>query len=140
MTEVISFSFAKSSTELSALLISLMIKKKILIFLFLTKVQYATTSIMTILMSFFFSVDWKKRSWLRSTWVLCFVIRVDSMNLFTDFWFRNLFKMIINIIIEFKFFCFILQISFDSDLWNDDWLLAFETTYFNVQIFNDNIN
>ena len=140
MTEVISFSFAKSSTELSALLISLIIKKKILIFLFLTKVQYATTSIMTILMSFFFSVDWKKRSWLRSTWVLCFVIRVDSMNLFTDFWFRNLFKMIINIIIEFKFFCFILQISFDSDLWNDDWLLAFETTYFNVQIFNDNIN
>jgi len=72
--------------------------------------------------------------------VLCFVIRVDSMNLFTDFWFRNLFKMIINIIIEFKFFYFILQILFDSDLWNADWLLAFETTDFDVQIFNDNIN
>ncbi len=72
--------------------------------------------------------------------MLCFVIRVDSMNLFTDFWFRNLFKMIINIIIEFKFFYFILQILFDSDLWNADWLLAFETTDFDVQIFNDNIN
>jgi len=38
MINVISFSFAKSLTELSTLLILLMIKKKILIFLFLTKV------------------------------------------------------------------------------------------------------
>ncbi len=140
MTEIISFSFAKSSTELSTLLISLMIKKKILIFLFLTRVWYAATLIMTILTSFFFSVDWKRRSWLRSTWVLCFAMKTDSMNLFTDFWFRNLFKMIINVTIEFKFFHFISQISFDSDLWNADWLLAFETTDFDVWIFNDDIN
>ncbi len=32
----------------------------------------------------------------------------------------SFFKMIIDVIIEFKFFCFILQISFDSDLWNAD--------------------
>ncbi len=67
-------------------------------------------------------------------------MRADSMNLFTDFWFKNLFKMIVDVTIEFKFFCFILQISFDSDLWNADWLLAFETTDFDVQIFNDDIN
>ncbi len=140
MTEVISFSFAKSSTELSALLISLMIKKKILIFLFLTRVWYTATSIMTILTSLFFSIDWKKRSWSRSTWVLCFAMRADSMNLFTDFWFKNLFKMIVDVTIEFKFFHFILQVSFNSNLWNADWLLAFETTDFDVQIFNDDIN
>ncbi len=140
MTEIISFSFAKSSTELSTLLILLMIKKKILIFLFLTRVWYAATSIMIILTSFFFSVDWKKRSWLRSTWVLCFAMRADLMNLFTDFWFESLFKMIVDVTIEFKFFRFILQISFDSDLWNADWLLAFETIDFDVQIFNDDIN
>ena len=48
--------------------------------------------------------------------------------------------MIINVTIEFKFFYFILQISFDSDLWNVDWLLAFKMTDFNVWIFNDDIN
>ncbi len=140
MTENISFSFAKSSTELSALLISLMIKKKILIFLFLTRVWYTTTSIMTILTSLFVLVDWNERSWSRSTWVLCFAMRADSMNLFTDFWFMSLFKMIIDVTIKFKFFRFLLQISFDSDLWNADWLLAFETTDFDVWIFNDDIN
>ena len=146
MTKVISFSFVKSSTELSALLISLMIKKKILIFLFLTKVWYATTSIMTILMSLFFSVDWKRQSWSRSTWVLCFHMntgsmnRTDSMNWFTSFWFMSRFRMIVDVFIEFKFFRFILQISLVSDLWNADWLLAFKTTDFDVWIFNDDIN
>ncbi len=48
--------------------------------------------------------------------------------------------MIINVIIEFKFFHFILQISLESDLWNADWLLVFETTDFDVWIFNENIN
>ena len=146
MTKIISFSFVKSSTELSTLLISLMIKKKILIFLFLTKVQYTATSIMIILMSFFVSVDWKRQSWLRLTWVLCFAMRADSMNwadsmnLFTDFWFISFFKMIINVTIEFKFFHFILQILFNSDLWNADWLFTFKTADFNVWIFNDDIN
>ncbi len=146
MTKIISFSFAKSSIELSALLISLMIKKKILIFLFLTKVQYVATLIIIILMSLFISVDWNEQSWSKLTWVLCFAMRADSMNwansmnLFTDFWFMSLFKMIVDVTIEFKFFYFILQISFNSDLWNADWLLAFETTDFNVWIFNNNIN
>ncbi len=62
------------------------------------------------------------------------------MNLFTDFWFMSLFKMIVDVTIEFKFFRFISQILFDSNLWNADWLLAFETTDFNVWIFNDDIN
>ncbi len=66
--------------------------------------------------------------------------RADLMNLFTDFWFMNLFKMIIDVTIEFKFFYFILQILFNSNLWNADWLLAFETTDFDVWIFNDDIN
>ncbi len=116
MTKIISFSFVKSSTELSALLISLMIKKKILIFLFLIKVWYIIISIITILISFFVSVDWKRRSWSKLTWVLDFAMKVssmnqvNSMNLFTDFWFMSLFKMIIDVIIEFKFFHFILQI------------------------------
>ena len=146
MTKIISFSFAKSSTELSTLLISLIIKKKILIFLFLTRVWYATTSIMTILMSFFVSVDWNEQSWLKSTWMLCFAMRADSMNranlmnLFTDFWFMSFFKMIVDVTIEFKFFHFISQISFNSDLWNADWLLTFETTDFDVWIFNNDIN
>jgi len=48
--------------------------------------------------------------------VLCFAMRADSMNLFTDFWFENLFKMIVDVTIEFKFFHFISQVSFDSDL------------------------
>ncbi len=48
--------------------------------------------------------------------------------------------MIIDITIKLKFFHFILQISLDSDLWNADWLLAFKTTDFDVQIFNDDIN
>ena len=148
MTNVISFSFVKSSTELawSALLISLMINVKILTFLFLTRVRYAATSIMIILMNLFFSVDWKRRSWSRSTWMLCFHMstglmnRTDSMNWFTSFWFVNRFKMIVDVIIEFKFFRFILQISLDSDLWNADWLLTFKTTDFDVRIFNDDIN
>ena len=140
MTDVISFSFAKSLTELSALLISLIINEKILIFLFLTRVWYTAISIMTILTIFFTSVDWKNQSWLRSTWVLCFAMRADSMNLFTNFWFMSLFKMIVDVTIKFKFFRFILQISLDSDLWNADWLHAFKTTDFNVQIFNDDIN
>ncbi len=67
-------------------------------------------------------------------------MKADSMNLFTDFWFENLFKMIIDVTIKFKFFHFILQVSFDSDLWNADWLLAFKTTDFDVWIFNDDIN
>ncbi len=67
-------------------------------------------------------------------------MRTDSMNLFTDFWFESLFKMIVDVTIKFKFFRFILQVSFDSDLWNADWLLAFETTGFDVRIFNDDIN
>ncbi len=46
--------------------------------------------------------------------------QADSMNLFTDFWFMNLFKMIIDVTIEFKFFHFILQISFSSNLWTVD--------------------
>ena len=95
---------------------------------------------MTILMIFFTSVDWESRSWSRSTWVLCFAMRADSMNLFTDFWFMSFFKMIVDVTIKFKFFRFILQISLDSDLWNADWLLAFETTDFDVRIFNDDIN
>ncbi len=145
MTEIISFSFAKPSIELSALLISLMIKKKILI-LFLTRVQYAATLIMTILTGPFFSIGWKRRSWSESTWMLCFHMstdsmnRIDSMNRFTSFEFVSRFKMIVDVIIEFKFFRFILQISLDSDLWNADWLLAFRTTGFNVRIFNDDIN
>ncbi len=48
--------------------------------------------------------------------------------------------MIIDVTIEFKFFRFLLQISFDSNLWNADWLLTFETTDFDVRIFNDDIN
>ncbi len=148
MIDVISFSFAKSSTELvwSALLISLMINVKILIFLFLNRVWYTTTSIIAILTNSSFLVNWMNWRWLKSTWVLCFHLSTDSMNWtdsmnrFTDFWFVSLFKMIVDVTIKFKFFHFILQISLDSDLWNADWLLAFETTDFNVQIFNDNIN
>jgi len=34
---------------------------------------------------------------------------------------------------------FILQILLNSDLSNADWLLTFETTDFNIQIFNENI-
>ncbi len=64
----------------------------------------------------------------------------NSMNWFTSFWFMNRFKIIIDVIIEFKFFHFISQISLKSDLWNADWLLVFETTDFDVQIFNKNIN
>ncbi len=66
--------------------------------------------------------------------------QTDSMNWFTSFWFVSRFKMIVNVIIKFKFFHFILQISLNSDLWNADWLLAFEMTGFNVQIFNNDIN
>ncbi len=97
-------------------------------------------------MSSFFSNDWMNWDWLRSTWVLNFTKSNDSMNWtnsmnwFTSFWFVNCFKIIVNITIKFKFFHFILQISFDLNLWNVDWLLAFETTDFNIWIFNDDIN
>ncbi len=123
-----------------------MIKKKILIFLFLTKVRYTATLIMIILTSSSFLNDWMNRDWSRITWVLDFTKSndsmnwTDSMNWFTSFWFVNRFKMIVNVTIKFKFFCFISQISLDSDLWNADWLLAFETTDFDVWIFNDDIN
>ncbi len=46
--------------------------------------------------------------------MLCFRMRADSMNQFTDFEFVVRFKMIIDI--DFKFFRFILQISLDSSL------------------------
>ncbi len=62
------------------------------------------------------------------------------MNLFTGFWFGSLFKMVVDVTIEFKFFRFISQTSFDSGLWNADWLLAFGTAGFDVRIFNDDIN
>jgi len=91
-------------------------------------------------MIFFTSIDWESRSWSRSTWVLCFAMRANSMNLFTDFQFMSLFKMIVDVTIKFKFFYFILQILLDLNLWNADWLLAFETTDFDVWIFNDDIN
>jgi len=39
-------------------------------------------------------------------------MKADSMNQFTDFEFVVRFKMIIDI--DFKFFCFISQISLDS--------------------------
>ncbi len=42
--------------------------------------------------------------------------QTDLMNQFTDFWFMSFFKMIIDVTIEFKLFCFILQILLDSDL------------------------
>ncbi len=43
-------------------------------------------------------------------------MKANSMNLFTDFWFISFFKMIINVTIKFKFFYFILQILFNSNL------------------------
>jgi len=46
--------------------------------------------------------------------VLCFCMRADSMNRFTDFEFVVRFKMIVDI--DFKFFHFISQISLDSSL------------------------
>jgi len=46
--------------------------------------------------------------------VLCFRMRTDSMNQFTDFEFVVRFKMIVNI--DFKFFRFISQISLDLNL------------------------
>jgi len=72
--------------------------------------------------------------------LLSYEYRFNELNRFTSFWFMSRFKMIVNVIIKFKFFHFILQISLDSDLWNADWLLIFETTDFNVWIFNENIN
>ncbi len=65
-------------------------------------------------------------------------MRADSMNQFTDFEFVVRFKMIIDI--DFKFFHFISQISLNLNQWNADWLLAFKTTNFDVQIFNADIN
>jgi len=46
--------------------------------------------------------------------VLCFRMKADSMNQFTDFEFVVRFKMIIDI--DFKFFCFISQILLDLSL------------------------
>ncbi len=46
--------------------------------------------------------------------------------------------MIVNI--DFKFFRFISQISLDLNLWNADWLLAFEMISFEIQIFDKDIN
>ncbi len=43
--------------------------------------------------------------------MLCFRMKADSMNRFTDFEFVVRFKIIIDI--DFKFFYFILQISLD---------------------------
>ncbi len=60
------------------------------------------------------------------------------MNRFTDFEFVVRFKMIIDI--DFKFFRFISQISFDSSWWNADWLLAFEMISFKIWIFDEDIN
>ena len=93
---------------------------------------------MTILTSSFFFNDWMSSCWLKSTWVLCFHMRADSMNWFTGFKFVVRFKMIINI--DFKFFHFISQISLDSSRWNADWLLAFETISFKIRIFDEDIN
>ncbi len=87
--------------------------------------------------SFFFN-DWISSCWLKSTWVLCFHMKLDSINQFTDFEFVVHFKMIVDI--DFKFFRFISQISLDSSLWNADWLLAFKTISFKIQIFNEDIN
>jgi len=42
------------------------------------------------------------------------------MNQFTDFEFINRFKMIIDVMINFRFFRFILQILLNSDLQNSD--------------------
>ncbi len=76
--------------------------------------------------------------WLKSTWVLCFHMKTDLMNRFTDFEFVVRFKMIIDI--DSKFFRFISQISLDSSRWNADWLLALETISFKIQIFDEDIN
>ena len=93
---------------------------------------------MTILTSSLFFNDWMNSCWSRSTWVLCFRMRADLMNRFTDFKFVVRFKMIIDI--DFKFFHFILQISLNSSLWNADWLFAFETISFEIRIFDEDIN
>jgi hypothetical protein len=42
------------------------------------------------------------------------------MNQFTDFEFVDCFRMIIDVMIDFKFFRFILQISLSSDLQYSD--------------------
>ncbi len=89
-------------------------------------------------MNFLFFDDWMNLCWSRSTWVLCFRMKADSMNRFTDFEFVVRFKMIVNI--DFKFFHFISQISLDSSLWNADWLLFFEMISFEIWIFNEDIN
>jgi hypothetical protein len=90
-------------------------------------------SIMIILRIFFVS----DLSWVMKK---CFNIETELLSKFIDFEFVDCFKMIINVMINFKFFHFILQISFNSDLWNSDWLLTFKTTSFEVWILNENIN
>jgi len=50
----------------------------------------------------------------------CFNIKTEVLSEFIDFEFINRFKIIIDIMINFKFFCFILQISLNSDLQNSD--------------------
>ncbi len=93
---------------------------------------------MTILSSSFFFDDWMSSCWSKSTWVLCFRMRADSMNQFTDFEFVVRFKMIVDI--DFKFFHFISQILLDLSQWNADWLLAFKTISFEIWIFDEDIN
>ncbi len=136
MTEIISFNFVELSTKSSALLISLTINVKILTFFLLVKVWYAIALIIAMLTSFFFSL--MSESWSRSTWVLCFRMKADSINWFIDFIFVDRFKMIIDI--NFRFFRFILQILLSSSLWNADWLLAFELTSFDFRMFNADVN
>jgi hypothetical protein len=50
----------------------------------------------------------------------CFNIETELLSKFIDFEFINRFKMIINVMIDFKFFHFILQILLSSDLQNSD--------------------
>jgi len=50
----------------------------------------------------------------------CFNIETKLLSEFINFEFVDRFKMIINVIIDFKFFHFILQISLSSDLQNSD--------------------
>jgi hypothetical protein len=45
-----------------------------------------------------------------------FNIKTELLSEFIDFEFIDCFKMIINVMINFKFFCFILQILLSSDL------------------------
>jgi hypothetical protein len=50
----------------------------------------------------------------------CFNIETKLLSKFIDFKFVDCFKMIIDIMIDFKFFHFVLQILLSSDLQNSD--------------------